>query len=182
MSDDDKTNIGKFYNTSKKPEVEDTRTVAEKDSTNMEHKPPHITRMGASHNSPTGTVPIKQSRDVRITVTTEELPDRDMSVLMDRSDINIDYENKGFTVLVRRDSEKSAKGIEGGHISRLTLAKGDIGDEKIFAHYDDGRWIKKPSTFLATQVVMEAKTQDNGITVPSIKPAFDRAHDPDIDI
>ena len=182
MSDDDKTNIGKFNNTSKKTEVEDTRTVAEKDSTKMEHKPPNITRMGASHNTPMGTVPIKSSRNVNIIVTTEEMPDRNISVLMDRSDINIDYENKGFTVLVRRDDEKSDRGIEGGHISRLTLAKGDIGDEKIFAHYDDGRWIEKPSTFLATQVVMEAKTQDNGITVPSIRPAFDKAHDPDIDI
>jgi hypothetical protein len=180
MSDENK----KGLNDGKKvtPKVVDTRTVAEKDGSQPQHRPDNVIKSGAAGFSPMGTVPVKRSRNVNITVTSEELPDREVSVPMDRSDINIEYESHGFTTLVRRDDEKSALGIDGGHISRLTLAKGKLGDEQIFAHYDDGKWLKKPDTFLAKQAVMEAKNQDNGITRSSMKPDFSKSHDPDIDI
>jgi len=182
MSDDEKSNVDKFGKSSQKPEVEDTRTVAEKDKTSQYLQPQDTISIGAAAFSPMGTVSVKGSRDVNISVTSEELPDREIPVLMDRSDINIQYENKGFTVLVRRDDEKSERGLDGGHISRLTLAKGELGKEEILAHFDRGQWIKEPSTFLAKQAVMEAKKQDNGIKMPSIKPAFSKSHDPEIDI
>jgi hypothetical protein len=182
MTDDKITNVNGFNKTSEKPKVEDTRTVAEKDSTHPEHTPPNVAKMGGASYSPMGTVPVKTSREVNITVTSEEMPSRDIKVGLDRADVNVEYENKGFNVLVRRDDVKSDTGIEDGHISRLTLTKGEIGNEEIHAHYDDGKWVKEPSTFLAKQAVMEAKKQDNGITMPSIKPAFTKSHDPDIDI
>jgi hypothetical protein len=182
MSDDEKSNAGKFNKVSDKTQVEDTRTVAGKDGTGQYLKPSNTVSVGAAGYSPMGTIAVKGSRDVKITVTSEDMPDREVPVLMDRSDINLSYKNNGFTVLVRRDDERSAKGIEGGHISRLTLAKGDVGNEEILAHYDNGQWMKEPQTFLAKQAVMEAKKQDNGITVSSIQPTFSKTHDPDLDI
>lgn len=162
--------------------TDDTRTVATKDGTTRTHKPPNVTTANAMTRSPMGSVAVNRSRDVSITVTSEDLPAYDIPVSMDRQDVDIDYENKGIRVLVRRDDEKSVMGIDGGHISRLTLAQGPIGDEEILAHYDKGEWLKEPDTFLAKQVTMEAKKQDNGITHASIRPAFAKAVDPDLDI
>jgi hypothetical protein len=50
------------------------------------------------------------------------------------------------------------------------------------AHFDNGKWLKEPDTFLAKQVMMEAKKKDNGLPHANIKPLFSKAVDPDLDI
>ena len=138
----------------------------QRDNTDKTYKPQNVRNASPS---PFGTVKIAGQRDVNITVTNEVLPEREVPVNLDRSDITVEDQNKGFTVLVRRDEEKSDKGIDGGHISRLTLTKGEIGSEEIFAHFESGEWIKEPKTFLENQIIAEAKERDNGVEIPDIE-------------
>jgi len=157
---------------------EDPRTIADKDATAPTHKPKQVKSLGAASFSPMGTIAIKGTRNVNISVISEEIPDREELVRLDREDITVQYENKGLTVLVRKEDEMSSRGIDGGYISRLTVTQGEVGNEEILAHFDKGQWLKEPETFVEKQVVEEAKAMDNGIDREFKTP--DRENDPEL--
>lgn len=64
----------------------------------------------------------------------------------------------------------------------MTVTKGEMGKEEILAHFDNGKWVKEPKTFLTKQAVMEAKEKDNGVKIANPQKAFDKSHDPDLGI
>lgn len=148
---------------------ENQNTVADKDGTPPRFKPQNIRHANAASYSPSGTVSVKGRRDVNITVTSEEIPDQEIEVNLDRSDVTLEYEKEGLNILVRIDEEKSKMGIDGGRISRLTVTKGELGKEEILAHFDNGKWVKDPENFLERQLIMEEKQEHNGIEQADIK-------------
>ncbi|WP_299845283.1 hypothetical protein [uncultured Roseovarius sp.] len=193
MSDDDKEPRKKidFRGAKASEEIEfrktaseqkDQRTVADQDGTQRRHKPANSVSNNVRSFSPTGTVAVKGRRDVNITVTSEETPDRRIEVNLDRNDINLEYQNEGLNVLVYREEEKSERGIDGGLITRLTVTEGEVGKEEILAHFDRGKWVKKPEAFLEKQVVMDALEQDNGIEKADIEHPISQSNENDIDI
>ncbi len=94
---------------------------------------------------------------------------------LDRMDINIEEEMLGLNVLLRvNEKGPCPEGIDGGRITRMTLTEGAIGNENILAHFDNSEWVQKPEGTLATQVMMRAKKQENGLEMPEVKPAFDQ--------
>jgi hypothetical protein len=192
MSDDDKEPRKKidFRNVKTSEEIDfrktateqkDQRTVADLDGTQRRHKPANSVSNNARSFSPTGTVAVKGRRDVHISVTSEEVPDRLVEVNLDRTDINLEYQEEGLNVLVKREDEMSERGIDGGFITRLTVTEGDLGQETILAHYDDGKWLQEPKNFLEKQVVMDAVELDNGIEKPDAERSTSQSKDHDID-
>ncbi|MEM1009249.1 MAG: hypothetical protein AAGJ35_09605 [Myxococcota bacterium] len=117
-----------------------------------------------SSPSPMGTIRKKAKREVTVTVFNEESPASETRVDLSRNDINYEPTINGFKVLLRIEDAPFADGLEKGRISRLTLVKGDLGSEDIFAHFDNGEWIKDAKTPLEIQTVMTAKAQHNGLT------------------
>ncbi len=102
----------------------------------------------------------------------DELEDEEIS--LDRMDVNHEEEMLGINVLLRINEDgPTPEGIDGGRITRMTLTEGSIGKEKILAHFDNGEWRRKPEGTLATQVMMRAKKQENGLEMPTVLPAFD---------
>jgi hypothetical protein len=126
--------------------------------------------------SPTGTISVGGRRDVNITVTNEEIPSQEIAVPLDRNDVNLEYQDKGFNVLLRVDDNKSDRGVDGGRISRLTLTEGEIGNEKIHAHFESGKWEQDPSTFVENQIIDDAKKQNNGLTAEDLKQEYTEAN------
>ena len=167
-------------------EVEDTRVVAEKDGTPIEYDPDEQFVVFNPEFSPTGAVPVKTQTSSREVVepSTPSSEERLKSVDLSRNDIDVQDTYGNYTVLARIDDEFSDKGIDGGKISRLTVTEGELGNETILAHFDDGEWVKKPSTLLTKQAVEEAIERDNGEVpqIPKIGNDFKKSHDPDIDI
>ncbi|WP_208352750.1 DUF7678 domain-containing protein [Pseudaestuariivita rosea] len=154
---------------------DDKRQPANKDSTGQNHKPKNTRSYGASSLTPTGTVAIKGSRQVNITVTNEELPDREVEVDLSRNDIRLEERVKGLNVLLWLEDQPHEKGIDEGRITRMTITKGEIGNEDILVHFDKGEWIQKPENPLETQVMMKVMKEHNGLEMPEVKPAFDQA-------
>lgn len=194
MMSDDENNTPKkivFRNTETSEEIylrktateqKGQRTVADKDGTQRKHKPANTVSVGTRSYSPMGTVSVKGHRNVNITVTSEEVSDKLVEVNLDRSDINLEYENEGLSVLVRRESEPSKHGIDGGHITRLTVTEGELGKEEIVAHFNNGEWDKEADTFLEKQVVIEAIELDNGIEKADIERPKPPSKEHDMDI
>lgn len=147
---------------------EQEKTTAHRDGTSRSQKPANVRSLGASSFSPMGTVAVKGRREVQITVTSEELEDREVQVNLDRTDVSVEYPNQGLNVLVKIEDQPSKQCIYGGKISRLTITEGEIGNEDILAHFANGDWIEKPNTFLANQVADEAIDRDNGTQKPDI--------------
>lgn len=104
-----------------------------------------------------------------------------MEINLDRTDVNLEYQDEGLNVLIKREDETSERGIDGGHISRMTITKGELGKEEILAHFDQGEWLKEPETFLEKQVVMDAIELDNGIKKPDVEQSVSQSQDHDID-
>ncbi|MCV6621839.1 MAG: hypothetical protein OIF51_08830 [Cellvibrionaceae bacterium] len=169
-------------------EAEDTRVVAEKDGTQIRHTPKDQVFIFQPDFSPTGAAPVKTQTSSHETAVVEpstpSTEERLKSVDLSRNDIDVQDTYGNYTVLARIDDEFSDKGIDGGKISRLTVTEGELGNETILAHFADGEWVKKPSTFLTKQAVEEAIERDNGEVPqkPEINQDFKKAHDPDIDI
>lgn len=125
--------------------------------------------------SPTGTVRVPEKTEFSFVVEEEITPEHFVEIDLSRNDINYEPEINGFKVLLRLNSEPHELGIDGGRISRLTLTTGELGNEDIHAHFDDGEWIEKARTPLEIQTVMKAKKEHNGLEMPDVKPAFDQA-------
>lgn len=126
--------------------------------------------------SPMGTISVGGHREVKVTVTNETLPDKQIPVNLDRKDIDLEYPEKGLNVLLRVDDHKSERGIDGGRISRLTLTEGEIGNEEIHAHFENGVWLEGPKTFVENQLIDDAKKQYNGLTAADLKNDFTEAN------
>ncbi len=154
----------------------DTRAVADKDTTKQTLKPKYARSIGNAAMTPTGTISIPAKREVTITVTNEELPESVVKIDLSRNDINHEEKIKDVNVLLRLDYDgANPEGIDGGRITRMTLTKGEVGEEEILAHFDNGDWVQKPETPLEIQVMMKAKKEHNGLEMPEIKAAFDQA-------
>jgi len=153
---------------------DDPRTPADKDSTGQNHKKKNEISKGTARMTPMGNVTVKGTRQVTVTVQNEELPDRIVQVDLSRNDINHEEKMLGVNVLLRIDELGSnPNGIDGGRITRMTLTKGEKGDEDILAHFDNGKWVEKAETPLAIQVKMRIMKQENGLKMPEVKPSLE---------
>lgn len=158
-------------------DFDDPRTPADKDSTGKNHNKKNEKSYNAASLTPMGSVAVRSNQQVVITMHQETPKERKMTVNLDRMDINHEEKMLGVTVLLHiNEGGPTPDGIKGGRITRMTLTKGDIGKEDILAHFDKGEWIQKPSGALATQVMMRAMKQENGLEMPEVKPAFDHTN------
>jgi hypothetical protein len=156
---------------------DDPRTPADKDSTGKNHNKKNEKSYNAASLTPMGSVAVDAKRTVTVSMITEEMPARDELVNLDREDINLEEKFKGLKVLMRINYDgPTEKGIDGGRITRLTVTEGEIGSEKIAAHFDNGKWTRKPETVLEIQARMRAQKEHNGLEMPEVKPAFDQSN------
>lgn len=182
MSDENKKGLSNGDKNT--PEVVDTRTVADKDGTKVEPKPNDQFFIFSPDFSPAGSSPVKTKVAEKNAPepTKPDVKDVLRSVDLSRDDIDIEEKYRGCNVLLKLSNEPNNLCLDGGRISRMTVTKGKVGDEEILAHFDHGKWVKEPKTFLTKQAVMEAKQKDNGVKVAEPQKEFEKSHDPDIDI
>ena len=158
---------------------DDPRTPADKDSTGKNHNKKNEKSYNAASLTPMGSVAVNAKRTVTVSMITEEMPARDEPVNLDRFDVDLEEKFKGLNVLVRlNDNGPTENGIDGGRITRLTVTEGEIGNEKIAAHFDNGKWARKPETVLEIQARMRAQKEHNGLEMPEVKPAFGQSNKP----
>lgn len=127
--------------------------------------------------SPSGIVSVPQVKELHFygTMLTEGKTDK--KVDLSRNHVNAEPTYHGLYVQMWVDEKPSEKNISGGHISRMTVTDGmEKGrEEKIFAHFENGKWDKEPDDPKVTQAIIEAKHDYNGIEPPKVKAAFEEA-------
>lgn len=160
-------------------DFDDPRTPADKDSTGKNHNKKNEKSYNAASLTPMGSVAVNAKRTVTVSMITEELPARDEPVNLDRFDVDLEEKFNGLNVLLRINySGPTEKGIDGGRITRMTVTEGQIGNERIAAHFDKGEWVRKPETTLEIQARMRAQKEHNGLEMPEVKPAFAQSNKP----
>lgn len=179
---EDKDNQDEPDKRSSGKESKDTGKTGSESSSEKFHTPTNGEKKASSTAIPMGSIKVEAHTRVHFAVFSEEVPESEISVLLDRTDITEQYVNRGITVLVRIDDEKSDLGINGGRISRLTLVRGEMGSETILAHFDNGEWLKPPSSYLAEKVVREAEDRDNGLRPTRPRAVFRSKGDPDFEL
>jgi hypothetical protein len=85
-----------------------------------------------------------------------EAPKKGKPIDLSRKDINAEPQYNGYNILIKLENERSKKHLNGGVISRLTVVSGEIEDETMHAHFENGTWDEKLSTPLERQAVMQA--------------------------
>jgi len=161
MSEDDKRPIKNEFNkagTKKNVPEEDHRTVADKGNSGLTPSPPSFAKPNNPERAPAGAVPIqqKQEEEFDIIFTPDFAPEPNINLGTD--DITLDEEMNEYRVLTKVDDFPNDNGIDGGRISRLAFIDQD-GEASVY--FENGDWVREPSTPLENQMVDDIKEDLN---------------------